>query len=106
MPRTIVKRSPISEGISRRFFEAIDALVAFGSVHSLEDFCNLHGLSASRYRAMRMQYGLTPKPGYESRYKNIELEAAYALVSSFPVSAGWLLTGRGKMLTAKAKPAK
>ena len=107
MPRTIVTRSPISEGVSRRFFAAIDALVTAGQVHSLEAFCNQNKLSPPRYRAMRLQFGLTPKLGYVSAYKNIEIEAIYALVSGFPVSAGWLITGRGEMLTRKLKaPAK
>lgn len=101
MPRTIVKRSPISEAVSRRFFEAIDALVTYKLVSALESFCTENNLSAPRYREMRLTYGVTPSPGYVSRYKNVEIEAIYALVSNFPVSAGWLITGRGKMLTRK-----
>lgn len=107
MPRTIVTKSPVSEGISRRFFEAVAGLVAAGQVHSLEAFCNANKLSPPRYRAMRLEYGLTPKAGYVSAYRNIEVEALAALVSAFPVSAEWLLTGRGAMLTRKLKaPAK
>ena len=30
MPRTIAKPSPISDGINRRFFEAIEAIVSLG----------------------------------------------------------------------------
>lgn len=103
MPRTIVKRSPISEGVSRRFFLSIETLVTAGQVNSLEAFCNANKLSPPRYRAMRLEYGVTPKPGYVSAYKNIEIEAIYALVMNFPVSAGWLITGRGEMLTRKLK---
>ena len=107
MPRTIVSRSPVSEGVSRRFFAALDVLVTAGQVHSQEAFCNANKLSPPRYRAMRMEYGVTPKAGYVSAYKNVEIEALCALVSSFPVSAEWLLTGRGEMLTRKLKaPAK
>lgn len=104
MPRTIVKRSPISEAVNRRFFAAIDTLVSLKLVPSLESFCNNFALSAPRYREMRLEYGLTPTPGYVSRYKNVEVEALSSLAGNFPLSANWLLTGRGKMLTGKAKP--
>jgi len=53
---------------------------------------------------MRLQYGLTPKPDYVSAYRNIEVEALYALVFGFPVSADWLLTGRGEMLKSAPAP--
>ena len=74
MPRTIVKTSPISEAINRRFFVAIDMLVNLGKIDSLSHFCELHNLSAPRYREMRLGYGTTPKPGYQTRYKNLEVE--------------------------------
>jgi len=105
MPRTIVKKSPISEGVSRRFFQAIDALVTYKLVSALESFCVDNNLSASRYREMRFEYGVNPT-GKVSRYKNVEIEAIYALVANFPVSAGWLITGRGNMMTRKIKAAK
>lgn len=95
MPRTIAKPSPISDGINRRFFEAI---VSLGKVSALEAFCTLYDLSAPRYREMRLTYGVSPKPGYQSRYKNIEVEAIYSLVVNYPISSRWLITGRGKML--------
>ncbi len=101
MPKVIVKESPISDAVSRRFFEAIAVLVDLEYIPSMQAFCERNGLSAPRYRAMRMQYGLTPKPGYLSRYRNLEVEAIYALVVKFPVSADWLISGRGEMLTRK-----
>lgn len=52
---------------------------------------------------MRLEYGTNPKPGYVSPYKNLEIEAIYAIVANFPVSADWLITGRGEMLTRKLK---
>lgn len=45
MPRTIAKPSTISEGINRRFFEAIEAIVSLGKVSALEAFCTLYDLS-------------------------------------------------------------
>lgn len=104
MPRTIVTNSPISESINRRFFQAIDALVSFRFVSALESFCVDNNLSSARYREMRLEYGVTPT-GKLSRYKNIEIEAIYALVANFPISAGWLITGRGEMLTRKIRKA-
>lgn len=65
---------------------------------ALEAFCTLYDLSAPRYREMRLTYGVSPKPGYQSRYKNIEVEAIYSLVVNYPISSRWLITGRGKML--------
>ena len=101
MPRTIVKTSPISEAINRRFFVAIDMLVNLGKIDSLSHFCELHNLSAPRYREMRLGYGTTTKPGYQTRYKNLEVEALYTMVANYPISAHWLLTGRGEMMTDK-----
>ena len=46
----------------------------------------------------RRFFGVSPKPGYQSRYKNIEVEAIYSLVVNYPISSRWLITGRGKML--------
>lgn len=102
MPRTIVTRSPISEGVSRRFFQAIERLVLLKKVSALESFCVGNNLSASRYREMRLEYGVTPT-GKVSRYKNVEIEALYALVANFSISAEWLLTGIGEMMAAKPK---
>lgn len=101
MPRTIAQDSPISEGVNRRFFEAIETLVSLGKISALDSFCSLYNLSAPRYREMRLTYGVSPKPGYSSRYKNIEIEAIYSLVVNYPISPRWLITGRGKMLTVK-----
>lgn len=103
MPRTIVTRSPISEGVSRRFFVALERMVQLNKVSALESFCVENKLSSSRYREMRLQYGVTPT-GKVSRYKNIEIEALYALVANFPISAEWLVTGRGEMVKPQRKP--
>lgn len=99
MPRVIKTSWPIKEEISRRFFLGLERLIELGKVASLESFCNLYELSAPKYRDLRLGYGVTPKPGYKPRYKGIELEAAHHIVADYPVSAKWLLTGRGKMLT-------
>ena len=102
MPRTIVTKSPISESVSRRFFVALERMVQLNKVSALESFCVENKLSSSRYREMRLQYGVTPT-GKVSRYKNIEIEAIYALVANFPISAEWLVTGRGEMVKPQRK---
>lgn len=101
MPRTIVTNSPISEAVNRRFFMALDAIVTYKLTPSQDAFFIEHDLSAPRYREMRLQYGVAPTTGKQSRYKNIEIEAIYTLVAFYPVSANWLITGRGNMLTRK-----
>ncbi len=78
---------------------AVERLTELQKVHSLEDFCKRFGLSAPRYRELRLGFGVTPKPDYKPRYNGIELEAAHYLIANFPISAKWLLTGAGKMLT-------
>lgn len=98
MPRTLKPISATTEAINRRFFLAIERLIADGRIDSLSGFCLLHDLSASRYRAMRLQYGVTPKADFISQYKNLELEAIHALTANYPISAQWLITGRGSML--------
>lgn len=99
MPRLVRTSCPVRAEISRRFFVALERLIELQKVASLESFCNLHGLSAPRYRELRLGFGVNPKPDFKPRYSGIELEAAYYLVAKYPVSGNWLLSGRGKMLT-------
>ena len=84
---------------SRRFFAAVAALVDAGRLASLSAFCGDHDFSAPRYRALRLAYGATPKEGYVCPYSGVEVDALVVLASNYPVSASWLLTGRGPMLT-------
>lgn len=91
--------SPVAEAVSRRFFKAVAALVDCRLLRSLSGFCEEVGLSAPRYRALRLAYGPTPKEGYICPYTAVELEAVALLAANYPVSASWLLTGRGPMLT-------
>lgn len=95
--------TPITEGITRRFFQAIEALISLGRLSSLDAFCNEFGLSGPRYRETRLTYGVTPNPNSKpSRYKRVELEALTNLCAKYDVSAEWLLLGRGKMLKNEA----
>lgn len=93
--------SEARQATSRRFFAAVAALVDAGRLASLSAFCNEHGFSAPRYRALRLAYGQEPKEGYVCRYSGVEVDALVVLVSNYPVSASWLLAGRGRMLTLR-----
>jgi hypothetical protein len=95
--------TPIVEGINRRFFVAIEALVSLGKISSLEGFCKLYDFSPPRYRELRLTYGITPNPNSKpSRYKQIEIEALYSLCNNYSISTDWLLLGRGKMFKNEA----
>ena len=89
--------SEIESGVNRRFFQAMDALEALGSIRSLSGFCNEVGLSSPRFREMRLEYGMAPVPGRVSRYSSLNIEALHFIVKDYGVSGDWLLTGRGKM---------
>lgn len=93
--------SEARKATSRRFFAAIAALVELGRLPSLSAFCVEHGFSAPRYRALRLAYGQEPKEDYVCRYSGVEVDALVVLVSNYPVSASWLLAGRGRMLTLR-----
>ena len=97
MPRVVNPPSAIQEAVNRRFFAAVDALVAAGAIRSLSGFIIDCGLHDARYREMRQQYGAEPVGN--SRYTAVETEALYHLCADHHVSASWLLTGRGHMLT-------
>lgn len=101
MARMSPAPSEARQATSRRFFAAIAALVELGRLPSLSAFCVEHGFSAPRYRALRLAYGQEPKEGYVCRYSGVEVEALVVLVSNYPVSASWLLAGRGRMLTLR-----
>jgi hypothetical protein len=91
------------DGVNRRFFAAVDVLVSTGHVNSLEALCKEFDLHSSRYREMRLTYGIIPNPNSKpSRYINIEIDAIYRLCNDYPISAEWLLLGHGKMLKDEA----
>lgn len=95
--KTAKINTPIADGVNRRFFQAIEALVLCGRLSALESFCNEAGLSAPRYRETRYTYGVTPRTDKVSRYKSVEIEGIYYLAKSYGVSSEWLLMGRGEM---------
>ena len=102
MPRVVNPPSAIQEAVNRRFFAAVETLVSTGAIRSLSGFIIDCGLHAPRYREMRQQYGAEPVGG--SRYTAVETEALYHLCADHHVSASWLLTGRGRMMSVVPKP--
>lgn len=86
------------DGVNRRFFAAVGALVRGGRMKSLSGFIRGCGLTPSRYRELRLQYG--EHPSRRSRYTYVEVDALARLCVDYGVSADWLLTGRGQMLEA------
>lgn len=96
--------TPITEGITRRFFVALDEIIKLNKVSSLEAFCNEFGLSAPRYRETRLTYGITPNPNSKpSRYKRVEFEALVNLCVKYDISPEWLLLGRGEIFKRVTK---
>jgi hypothetical protein len=95
----------IMEDINRRFFRAVEALVTMRRVKSLEALCKEFGLHPSRYREMRLTYGVTPNPNSKpSRYVNIEMDAIYYICVKYSVSADWLMLDLGKMFKNETRP--
>jgi hypothetical protein len=101
--------SQTTREIQRRFFEAIDILVAENRLTGakkifsegnkragLKTFCKLYDLNQPRYSRIRT-YTRNPEKQQERGYKFIDLDALYFLVKDYRVSAEWLLTGKGKI---------
>lgn len=84
-----------TQGVQRRFFEAIDLLVAQGKLAGLQTFCDEHGLHRAKYSNLRS--GLR-KTEHDSRYRLIDIDALIYIVKNYGIGAEWLLTGNGKML--------
>lgn len=93
------KITPIQEDLNRRFFEAVATLEQLGRLPSLSGFCEENGLSAPRYRELRLKYGPCAAPDGASRYTYVETEAIYYLITRYSVSARWLYTGKGRAFT-------
>lgn len=91
--------SEISVGINTRFFLALQSLMDSSKIASLEAFCKENGLSRPKYSEFRKEYisssaDITP----QSRYKILDNEAVFALVTKYGISANWLITGEGSMV--------
>ncbi len=82
-----------TDQIHRRFFKAVDDLIAMDKMPSFTSWCDGHGLHRPKYTTIRRFY----KEGVvaEHMYKAIDLDALAYLSADFGVSADWLLSGAG-----------
>lgn len=83
----------ITQAIVARFFEAIDALKADGTLNGESTFCKRYGINRMNFYTQRKDLAR----GY------IKLAWLNFLVVDYGVSAAWLLTGKGKMIKKTAK---
>ncbi len=97
MKKTI---NPKAIEIQRRFFEALDIMIASGQIKGLKTFCMTHGFNRTKYSSIKNALGM---PIETMTYKMIDLDALAAICKDFGVSPEWLLLGTGDMLK-KDKP--
>ena len=95
MKKTI---NPKAIEIQRRFFEALDIMIASGQINGLKTFCTTHGFNRTKYSRIKNALGM---PIETMTYKMIDVDALAALCSDFGVNANWLLLGNGNMLANK-----
>ena len=86
-----------THAVQRRFFEAIDELIAKSDLAGLQTFCNDYNLHRAKYSNLR---SAVRDPEHDARYKFIDIDAIIYLVRDFKVSADWLLLGKGNMFKA------
>jgi hypothetical protein len=103
--RTTKVISKTGRSINLRFFQALQKLMDRGEITSLEAFCRENGLSRPKYSEFRKEYLYNDSKDYASRYKMLDYEAIYALVTKHRVSCEWLIVGSGKMLKEQEKTA-
>ena len=93
--------NPKAIEIQRRFFAALELVIASKQLKGLKTFCKNHDLNRTKYSRIKNELD---KPLEATKYKIIDLDALAALCSDFGVSPEWLLLGTGDMLLKKDKP--
>lgn len=72
--------------IVKRFFEALDALVAMGKIKSIRAYCTTNGIDRRNLEALR-----------KSEERNLfQTFWLIPLITEYGVNAKWLLTGKGQ----------
>lgn len=92
--------NPKAIEIQRRFFTALELVIASKRLKGLKTFCENHDLNRTKYSRIKNELD---KPLEATKYKMIDLDALSALCSDFGVNPEWLLLGIGDMLK-KDKP--
>ena len=92
--------NPKAIEIQRRFFVALELVIASKQLKGLKTFCENHDLNRTKYSRIKNELD---KPLEATKYKMIDLDALSALCSDFGVNPEWLLLGIGDMLK-KDKP--
>lgn len=87
--------NPKAIEIQRRFFSALEFVIASKQLKGLKTFCENHDLNRTKYSRIKNDL---EKPLDEMTYKMIDIDALAGICTDFGVSAEWLLLGRGKML--------
>lgn len=74
----------IINGVTKRFFEALDLLIGIGAIRGINTFCDEHNID--RRNLTRTQKDSSTR---------IQLVWIYYLCTDFNISADWIITGRG-----------
>jgi hypothetical protein len=82
-----MKISPDGISITNRFFQAIETLRAQGEIRGLQTFTEMHGINRWNMNTVK----------FNPETSVLKPEWIFLLVSSFGVSADYIVTGRGKM---------
>ena len=85
-----------SEMIVRRFFEALDSIIAQKAVKNVHRFALRYGINEGNLYKLRM----------DNSRRILDPEWLAFLVRDYQVNARWLLTGQGKMFRAKKNGSK
>lgn len=88
--------NPQAIAIQKRFFEALDLLIATKQYGGLQTFCKKHKLNRVKYSNIRSEMR-NPENAKLTNYKVIDLDALAYLCTDFNVSPDWLLLNKGKM---------
>ena len=86
--------SKVQLEFNKRFFQALQDLIALGKIETIKDFAHAAGVVYNRYTEMDRDFR---QGGERSRYRTVEMEMIHELVVNYDINADWLITGRGKM---------
>lgn len=73
--------------INKRFFQALDFIVASRVIRGEATFCNEHNIDRRNLLKVRQNQSI----------QRVRIEWIYYLVSDFNISADWIFTGNGKL---------